>query len=93
MELEHGEHEFRQMSECTFKPRTNVTIKSDISPKLDMIVKGIDGVKRRRVLIEKRKKEKEDREKEVFDLASKYDSNPAHQSYTVPVPFNLSKVL
>lgn len=81
------------MKECTFKPRTNKTIQSDISPKIDTIVKGIDSVKRRRDLIEKRKQEKLEREKEVFDWGSKYDSNPAHQSYTIPEPFNLSKVV
>ena len=87
-----GESEFREFKDCTFKPNTNTRIKADIRPQIDSMVRGIDNVKRRKQLIEKRKQEKIEREKEVFDYASRYDSNPAHQSHTVPQPFNLSKV-
>ncbi len=90
-ELEKGESEFKQMKHCTFKPRTNKIIKADINPQIDKVIKGIDAVKRRRDLIARKKREKEEREKEVFDFVSKYDTNEIHATHTIPQPFNLSK--
>ena len=91
-EMERGDSEFSRMKECTFKPEINERIEAEITPIADQIVKGIDFVRRKREMIMKMKEDRAEREKEVFDYVSKYDNNPAHKSYTVPAPFNLSKV-
>mgnify|MGYP006987671333 CR=1 FL=1 len=60
--------------------------------KTEDLVRGIDQVTKRREMIARKKHWQAEREKEVFDYVSKYDSNPIHETHTVPQPFNLSKV-
>jgi len=91
-EMERGQAAFKELQDCTFKPRVNQKIEAETEPIADQVVRGIDFVKKKRDLIQKLKQDKAEREKEVFDFVGKYDSNPTHKSYTVPEPFNLSKV-
>ena len=91
-EMERGQAAFKEMQDCTFRPRLNEKIEAETAPIADQVVRGIDFVKKKRDLILKLKQEKVEREKEVFDFVARYDSNPTHKAYPVPEPFNLSKV-
>ena len=61
------------MQHCTFRPRTNKKINAETKPQIDKVIKGIDAVRKRKEMIERKKKLKVEREKEVFDFVSKYD--------------------
>lgn len=91
-EMERGQAVFKELQDCTFKPRLNEKIEAETAPIADQVVRGLDFVKKKRDLALKLRQDKADREKQVFDFVSKYDSNPVHKAYTVPEPFNLSKV-
>lgn len=86
--------EYNRLKECTFVPNTCKTYTEEerlrmYNMDLGDKVRGIEQVHRKRDQILKKKMDKEKREKEVFDFASKYDKRG--KSVTKPKPFNLSK--
>ena len=94
----NNQSEYNKLKECTFAPNTKKKISDRSRIKLydravEDTVRGMEAVHRKRDKVLQKKLEKERREKEVFDFASKYDKNRRrHDSHTIPEPFKLSKV-
>eukprot|EP01017_Pseudomicrothorax_dubius_P040174 TRINITY_DN624_c0_g1_i2.p1 TRINITY_DN624_c0_g1~~TRINITY_DN624_c0_g1_i2.p1 ORF type:complete len:680 (+),score=140.73 TRINITY_DN624_c0_g1_i2:35-2074(+) len=85
------QEEYEELRHCTFQPRTNQYQGEVREEEKIHQVKGVERFMQLKDLKSKQEAEKAQREEQVFHLEKKYD--PAkHELYTVPKPFDLSKV-
>ena len=88
--------EYDRFKECTFKPQINSISDFEERQKaykgnLNEQVKGMDQFLKKKEYEKKLVQDKQVREQEVFDFASKYDRKKTREKTTVPLPFKLSK--